>query len=69
MKKNNLNLKDLEKGIINNNKKDLLNVMSPLLLWIEEFKKSFASIFWNWKWDNMISISMDKFEKKWQNDL
>lgn len=60
-----IDIEDLETKIINNKNEDLFKIMDPLFLWMEEFKKSFANIFWNSNWKDIISIQMDKFEKKW----
>ncbi len=59
-------IEDLEKKVIWKQTEDkLLTALDPLLLWLEDMKITFFSIFDNKKWDNKITISMDSFEKKW----
>lgn len=59
-------IEDLEKKIVWKQTEDkLVLVLNPLLLGLEDMRKTFFSIFDNKKWDNKITISMDNFEKKW----
>jgi len=66
MIKNKNKIEDLEKKVLWKQTEDrLLTALDPLLLWLEDMKKTFFSIFVNKNWDNKITISMDNFEKKW----
>lgn len=65
MKKNRNKIEEMEKKILDNSKtKDKLAIiMDPLLLWIEEMKNSFSSIFVNKSSnDYMITLEIEKFE-------
>lgn len=68
-KQNKNKIEEMEKKILNNSKtKDrLFKMMDPLVLWIEEMKKSFSSILINKSWDNKITLEMDKFENHINN--
>ncbi len=62
-------IEEIEKQILNNSKtKDrLFKMMDPLVLWIEEMKKSFSIILSDKIWENKITLEMDKFENKVNN--
>ena len=63
-------IEEIEKKILDNSKtKDkLFTIMDPLVLWIEEMKKSFYPIFVNKSWNNnRITLEMDRFEKNLNN--
>jgi len=59
-------IEDLEKKVVWKQTEDkLLTALDPLLLWLEDMRTTFFSIFSDKKWENKITISMDHFEKKW----
>lgn len=66
MSKNKNKLEQMEEEIWSNQstKNRLYKTMDPLILWLEEMWKSFANIFAQWKWNNMINLDMDRFENK-----
>lgn len=67
MTQNKNKIEEMEKKILDNLKTNdrLAIIMDPLLLWIEEMKKAFSSIFISKWWsDYKITLKMDKFEKK-----
>jgi len=70
MTKDQNKIEEMEKKILDNSKtKDkLFTIMDPLVLWIEDMKKAFSSIFVNKSWNNnKITLEMDKFENNLNN--
>ena len=65
--KNKNKIDELEKKVLNEKKTYLVDIMDPLLAWIDEMKKSFSSIFSHTSWENKINIMMEKYEKYWIN--
>jgi len=58
-------ISELEKKVILERKNTLADTFDPIVAWIEEMKRTFWEIFKDGKWENKITLSMEKFENKW----